>query len=59
MFPQAEVERICTVARELKVASFLDGARLWNAAVTHLDVTRQECERAARVLARLANGGAE
>jgi hypothetical protein len=27
--------------------------------VTHLDVTRQECERAARVLARLANGGGE
>jgi len=33
VFPQAEVERICAVARELAVASFLDGARLWNAAV--------------------------
>ena len=33
VFPQAEVERICAAARELKVASFLDGARLWNAAV--------------------------
>ena len=33
VFPQTEVERICAAARELKVASFLDGARLWNAAV--------------------------
>lgn len=33
VWPQAEVERICAVARELNVASFLDGARLWNAAV--------------------------
>jgi threonine aldolase len=29
--PQAEVERICAVARELGLACFLDGARLWNA----------------------------
>jgi len=29
--PQAEVVRICTVARELGLATFLDGARLWNA----------------------------
>jgi threonine aldolase len=29
--PQAEVLRICAVARELGLASFLDGARLWNA----------------------------
>jgi threonine aldolase len=29
--PQAEVGRICAVARELGLASFLDGARLWNA----------------------------
>ena len=32
VFPQAEAERICESARELGVASFLDGARLWNAA---------------------------
>jgi threonine aldolase len=32
VFPQAEVERICAAARELKLATFLDGARLWNAA---------------------------
>ena len=31
--PQAEVLRICAVARELGLASFLDGARLWNASV--------------------------
>ncbi len=29
--PQAEVLRICTTARELGLATFLDGARLWNA----------------------------
>lgn len=29
--PQPEVLRICTVARELGLATFLDGARLWNA----------------------------
>jgi threonine aldolase len=29
--PQNEVQRICAVARELGLATFLDGARLWNA----------------------------
>ncbi len=29
--PQDEVLRVCAVARELGLASFLDGARLWNA----------------------------
>lgn len=33
IFPQDEVLRICAAARERGVASFLDGARLWNAAV--------------------------
>jgi threonine aldolase len=33
IFPQDEAERICRAARELGVASFLDGARLWNAAL--------------------------
>ncbi|HET7527278.1 MAG TPA: GntG family PLP-dependent aldolase [Burkholderiaceae bacterium] len=31
--PQADVEGVCAVARELGMASFLDGARLWNASV--------------------------
>jgi threonine aldolase len=31
--PQAEVQRICAAARELGLATFLDGARLWNASV--------------------------
>ncbi len=31
VFPQGEVVRICAVARELGLATFLDGARLWNA----------------------------
>ncbi len=33
IFPQAEVEKICAAARAHEVATFLDGARLWNAAV--------------------------
>jgi threonine aldolase len=32
VFPQDEAERICAAARELRIASYLDGARLWNAA---------------------------
>ena len=31
VFPQSEVLRICDAARELGLATFLDGARLWNA----------------------------
>jgi threonine aldolase len=31
--PQDEVRQICAVARELGLATFLDGARLWNASV--------------------------
>src|SRR5690606_21088828 len=30
--PQNEVERICAAARERNIATYLDGARLWNAA---------------------------
>ena len=33
VFPQAEAERICAAAREHGVATYLDGARLWNASV--------------------------
>jgi threonine aldolase len=33
VFPVGELERICSAARELNVSSYLDGARLWNAAV--------------------------
>jgi threonine aldolase len=32
VFDQREVERICAAARERGIATFLDGARLWNAA---------------------------
>jgi threonine aldolase len=32
VFPQDEVEAVCATARELKLATYLDGARLWNAA---------------------------
>ena len=31
--PQDEARRICDTARELGLASFLDGARLWNASI--------------------------
>ena len=33
IFPQHEAERICAAARAHEVATFLDGARLWNVAV--------------------------
>ena len=33
IFPQDEIERICAAARERDIATFLDGARLWNVAV--------------------------
>jgi len=33
VFPQADAVRICTAARERQIATFLDGARLWNAHV--------------------------
>jgi threonine aldolase len=32
VFPQAEVEAICAEARKRDVATYLDGARIWNAA---------------------------
>ena len=32
VFPQDEAQRICAIARENGVATYLDGARLWNAA---------------------------
>ncbi|MBI5716446.1 MAG: threonine aldolase family protein [Burkholderiales bacterium] len=44
VFPQEEVVRICALARERGLASFLDGARLWNAAVAS---GRSEAELAA------------
>jgi len=33
VFPQDEAERICSAARSRRIASFLDGARIWNAAL--------------------------
>lgn len=33
IFPQAEAERICTTAHAKGITPYLDGARLWNAAV--------------------------
>jgi threonine aldolase len=33
VFPQPDVERICAAAREREIATYLDGARLWNVAV--------------------------
>jgi threonine aldolase len=33
VFPQAEVVRICALARSRGLSTFLDGARLWNASV--------------------------
>jgi threonine aldolase len=44
VFPQDDAVRICERARQLGMASFLDGARLWNAAVAS---GRSEAELAA------------
>ncbi|MEO7405186.1 MAG: GntG family PLP-dependent aldolase [Burkholderiales bacterium] len=33
VFAQADVEAVCATARELGLATYLDGARLWNASV--------------------------
>lgn len=33
VFPQDEAERICQAARSREIASYLDGARIWNAAI--------------------------
>jgi threonine aldolase len=44
VFPQDDAVRICEAARERGMASFLDGARLWNAAVAS---GRSEAELAA------------
>ncbi|HEY2560271.1 MAG TPA: threonine aldolase family protein [Caldimonas sp.] len=33
VFPQDELVRICALARERGIATFLDGARIWNASV--------------------------
>ena len=44
VFPQNEVVRICALARARGLASFLDGARLWNASIAS---GRPEAELAA------------
>jgi threonine aldolase len=44
VFPQAQAERICAAAHARGLATFLDGARLWNAAVAS---GRSEAELAA------------
>ncbi len=44
VFPQDEAQRVCALARARGIASFLDGARLWNAAVAS---GRSEAELAA------------
>ena len=44
VFPQDEVVRICALARARGLASFLDGARLWNASIAS---GRPEAELAA------------
>jgi len=44
VFPQDEVERICALAKARGIATYLDGARLWNAAIAS---GRSEAELAA------------
>jgi threonine aldolase len=44
VFPQADVEAVCAAAKQRDIATFLDGARIWNAAVA---TGRTEAELAA------------
>ena len=56
IFPQDEAERICVAARKRNIATYLDGARLWNASVA---TGRSVCELAAPfelVMASLSKG---
>ena len=67
--PQAEVLRICAVARELGLATFLDGARLWNASAASgvalhelaapFDLVAGGLQQGVRGAGRLAAGGIE
>jgi threonine aldolase len=41
VFPQDDAERVCHAAAERGVATFLDGARLWNAAVASKNTVRE------------------
>lgn len=41
VFPQHDVERICAAAAERGLATFLDGARLWNAAIASRRTVRE------------------
>jgi threonine aldolase len=41
IFPQEQAVRICNAARERSIATFLDGARLWNAAIATATPPRQ------------------
>jgi len=43
VFPPEEAERICNVAREHDLATYLDGARLWNAAVASGQTVAELC----------------
>ncbi len=44
IFPPEEAQKICEMAREYEIASYLDGARLWNVAVAR-DVAPAEIAR--------------
>lgn len=44
IFPQPDADRVCRAAREHGIASYLDGARLWNAAVAAERSAAELCE---------------
>lgn len=56
IFPQEEAKRICEAARERKIATYLDGARLWNAAVATGKSTKELAEPFDVVAVALSKG---
>jgi len=56
VFPQDEVERICAAAREHGITPYLDGARLWNAALVTGKSVAELAAPVAMVMVSLSKG---
>lgn len=56
VFPQENADAICAAAREQNIASYLDGARLWNAALALKLSPAKMCEPFDLVMVSLSKG---
>lgn len=56
VFPQEQADAICAVAREHSIATYLDGARLWNAAQALSLTPARMCEPFDLVMVSLSKG---